>query len=50
MSENKFIKHLRGKGTAKSVLEVKNQNTPTSFANMPEGNTSNANDVYTGQN
>jgi len=46
MSENKFIKHLRGKGTAKSVLEVKNQNTPTSFANMPEGNTSNANDVY----
>ena len=45
MSENKFIKHLRGKGTAKSVLEVKNQNTPTSFANMPDGS-SNANDTY----
>ena len=46
MSENKFIKHLKGKDTAKSVLEIRNQNTPTSFANMPEGNTSNANDVY----
>ena len=46
MSENKFIRHLKGEGTAKSLLEVKNQNTPTSFANMPEGNTSNANDVY----
>lgn len=45
MSENKFIKHLRGENTAKSVLEIKNQKTPTSFANMPEG-TSNANDVY----
>lgn len=45
MSENKFIRHLKGEGTAKSLLEVKNQNTPTSFANMPNG-TSNANDVY----
>lgn len=45
MSENKFIRHLQGKDTAKSVLEIKNQNTPTSFANMPTG-TSNANDVY----
>ena len=45
MSENKFIRHLKGEGTAKSLLEVKNQNTPTSFANMPHG-TSNANDVY----
>lgn len=45
MSENKFIKHLRGENTAKSVLEIKNQNTPTSFGNMPHG-TSNANDVY----
>lgn len=45
MSENKFIRHLQGKDTAKSVLEIRNQNTPTSFANMPEG-TSNANDVY----
>ena len=45
MSENKFIKHLRGEQTAKSVLEIKNQRTTTSFANMPEG-TSNANDVY----
>lgn len=46
MSENKFIKHLRGENTAKSVLEIKNQKTPTSFGNMPEGSTSNANDVY----
>ena len=45
MSENKFIKHLRGENTAKSVLEIKNQRTTTSFANMPNG-TSNANDVY----
>jgi hypothetical protein len=45
MSENKFIKHLRGEQTAKSVLELKNQRTTTSFANMPEG-TSNANEVY----
>lgn len=45
MSENKFIKHLRGEQTAKSVLELKNQRTNTSFANMPEG-TSNANEVY----
>ena len=45
MSENKFIRHLQGKDTAKSVLEIKNQNTPTSFADMPNG-TSNANDVY----
>jgi hypothetical protein len=45
MSENKFIRHLQGKGTTKSVLEIRNQNTPTSFANMPQG-TSNANDVY----
>lgn len=45
MSDNKFIKHLRGEDTAKSVLEIKNQRTTTSFANMPEG-TSNANDVY----
>lgn len=45
MSENKFIRHLQGKNTAKSVLEIRNQNTPTSFANMPDG-TSNANDVY----
>lgn len=46
MSENKFIRHLKGEGTAKSLLEVRNQNTPTSFANMPDGDTSNANDVY----
>ena len=46
MSENKFIRHLQGKDTAKSVLEIRNQKTPTSFANMPDGNTSNANRVY----
>ena len=46
MSDNKFIKHLRGENTAKSVLEIKNQRTTTSFANMPDGDTSNANDVY----
>lgn len=45
MSDNKFIKHLQGENTTKSVLEIKNQRTTTSFANMPEG-TSNANDVY----
>ena len=45
MSDNKFIKHLRGEPADKSVLEIKNQRTTTSFANMPEG-TSNANDVY----
>ena len=45
MSENKFIRHLKGEGSAKSLLEVKNQNTPTSFADMPDG-TSNANDVF----
>ena len=45
MSENKFIRHLRGEDTSKSVLEIKNQRTTTSFANMPQG-TSNANDVY----
>lgn len=45
MSDNKFIRHLRGEDTAKSVLEIKNQKTLTSFANMPDG-TSNANDVY----
>jgi len=45
MSENKFIRHLQGKDTAKSVLEIRNQDTPTSFANMPHG-TSNANDVF----
>ncbi len=46
MGENKFIKHLKGEDTAKSVLEIKNQRTTTSFANMPDGDTSNANDVY----
>lgn len=46
MADNKFIKHLRGEDTAKSVLEIKNQRTTTSFANMPDGDTSNANDVY----
>ena len=45
MSENKFIEKLKGQGTAKSVLEVKNQNVHTSFGNMPKG-ASNANDVY----
>lgn len=46
MSDNKFIKHLRGEDTAKSVLEIKNQRTTTSFANMPDGDTSNANDMH----
>lgn len=45
MSENKFVQHLKGKATAGSVVEIKNQATPASFANMPSG-TSNANDVY----
>jgi hypothetical protein len=45
MSENKFIQHLKGKATSGSVVEIKNQATPASFANMPSG-TSNANNVY----
>jgi len=45
MSENKFIQHLKGKDTAKSVLETQNQATPTTFANMPAG-TSDGSVVY----
>lgn len=45
MSENKFIKRLKGEQTAKSVLEIKNESAKTSFANMPQG-TSNAINVY----
>ena len=45
MSENKFIKHLRGENTTGSLVEIKNQNTPASFANMPQG-TSNPNVKY----
>lgn len=45
MAENKFIEHLKGKTTAKSLVEIQNQATPASFANMPQG-TSNAIDVY----
>lgn len=37
MSENKFIQHLKGKSTAGSLVEVKNQSTPASFGNMPQG-------------
>ena len=45
MSENKFIKRLKGEQTAKSVLEIKNESAKTSFANMPQG-TSNAINVF----
>lgn len=45
MSENKFIKHLRGEDTAKSLLEIENQSTTTSFGKMPNG-TSNPNDIF----
>lgn len=45
MSDNKFIKRLKGEQTAKSVLEIKNEAAKTSFANMPQG-TSNAIDVF----
>lgn len=45
MSDNKFIKRLKGEQTAKSILEVKNEGAKTSFANMPQG-TSNAIDVF----
>jgi hypothetical protein len=45
MSDNKFIKRLKGEQTAKSVLEIKNESAKTSFANMPQG-TSNAIDVF----
>lgn len=37
MSENKFIQHLKGENTAGSLVEVKNQSTPASFGNMPQG-------------
>lgn len=45
MSDNKFIKRLKGEQTAKSILEIKNESAKTSFANMPQG-TSNAIDVF----
>lgn len=45
MSENKFIKHLRGENTTGSLVEIQNQNTPASFADMPHG-TSNPNVKY----
>lgn len=45
MSENKFMKHLRGEDTAKSLIEVKNQNTVTRFVGVPY-TTDNMNDVY----
>lgn len=45
MSDNKFIKRLKGEQTAKSVLEIKNESAKTSFANMPQGS-SNAINVY----
>lgn len=45
MSENKFMKHLRGEDTAKSLIEVKNQNTVTRFVGVPH-TTDNMNDVY----
>lgn len=37
MSENKFIQHLKGESTVGSLVEVKNQSTPASFGNMPQG-------------
>lgn len=37
MSENKFIKHLKGKQTAKSLVEIDNQSAKTSFGKMPAG-------------
>ena len=37
MSENKFIKKLKGEPTTGSLVEIKNSSTPTSFGNMPHG-------------
>ena len=37
MSENKFIKKLKGEPTTGSLVEIKNSSTPTSFGNMPLG-------------
>jgi hypothetical protein len=37
MAENKFIQRLRGTATTESVLEIKDEGTRTSFANMPSG-------------
>lgn len=45
MAENKFIERLQGKGTEKSVVEIKNTATPTMFTNMPSGD-SNAFNTY----
>lgn len=45
MAENKFIERLQGKGTEKSVVEIKNTATPTMFTNMPAGD-SNAFNTY----
>lgn len=45
MAENKFIKHLKGEQTAGSLVGIKNQNTPASFGNMPQG-TSDSNVKY----
>lgn len=45
MAENKFIKHLKGEQAVGSLVEIKNQNTPASFGNMPQG-TSDSNVKY----
>ncbi len=43
MAENKFIERLQGKGTEKSVVEIKNTATPTMFTNMPAGDSNDFN-------
>lgn len=45
MAENKFIKRLKGEQAVGSLVEIKNQNTPASFGNMPQG-TSDSNVKY----
>ena len=45
MSDNKFIKRLKGKQTEKALLEIQDAGSVTSFANMPHG-TSNSTFVY----
>lgn len=49
MAENKFIERLHGKETTKAVLEIKNADSKTSFAKMPQG-TSDATFVYSDSN
>ena len=49
MAENKFIERLRGKDTAKAVLEIQNTGSKTTFTKMPQSS-SDATIVYPDSN